>query len=78
MIENAFSGYTPQLSWQGHDKCVKYSVRATKIAIDAKRLALPGSVYREGRLIDIPSRDSVNTEQRTGAEKTAQILRGRI
>ena len=78
MIENAFCGYKPQLNWQGHDKGVGYSARATKTAVQAKRLALPGSVYREGRLIDIPSRDSVNTEQRTGAEKTAQILRGRI
>lgn len=75
----SFTNYTPQLSWQGHDKHLKSALGGTKAAaMQSAKITLPGSLKVQGRplMMDIPSRDSINTDTRKPADKRAAITRG--
>jgi hypothetical protein len=75
---NAFTNYTPQLSW--HDLNTGNQSRAGQVASSRmhSRLHLPGSATGKIPMTPVPSRDSINTETRTQAEKSAVIRRCKI
>ena len=75
---NAFSGYVPVLSWQGHDTGAKQSANGTKAAaMAAAKITLPGSlVTGKPALMGIPNRDSINDSTTLQRDKTAMIRRG--
>jgi len=74
---NAFSkNYEPQLSWSKHDTS-KLRANGTKGAEKCEaRMTLPGSLRGAIPLIDIPSRDSINTVKTSQRDKTDMIRRG--
>jgi len=76
---NVFTDYTPQLSWQGHDKHIKGALGGTKAAaMQSAKITLPGSLKVQGRplMMDIPSRDSINTSTTKQRDRTDMIKRG--
>jgi hypothetical protein len=75
---NAFSNYKPELSWSKHDTS-KMRDNGTKGAEKREaRMTLPGSLRGAIPLIDIPSRDSINTETTSGADKRHALMKGGI
>ena len=76
---NAFSGYVPQLSWSGHDKGHQQSISGTKgAAALASKIKLPGSLNGKVLMMDIPSRDSINTQKKLQRDRSDMIKRGGI
>ena len=77
-MNNAFTNYQPQLSWQGHDKGRLQSANGTKAAaMAAAKIVLPGSlVTGKPALMGIPSRDSINDSTTLQRDKAAMIRRG--
>jgi hypothetical protein len=73
---NAFTGYKPQLSWNKHDTSNWSTNGAKGAARVSARLYLPGSGTTGVKMMDIPNRDSINTETTRPADKTAKIRRG--
>ena len=73
---NAFVNYEPQLSWKKHDT-TSMRQNGTKGAEKREaRMTLPGSLRGAIPLIDIPSRDSINTVKTSQRDKTDMIRRG--
>lgn len=74
----SFTNYTPQISWQGHDTHLKRGISGTKAAaMQSAKIKLPGSLNGTIVMMDVPSRDSINTETRKASDKNAAI-RGRL
>lgn len=74
---NAFQGYEPQLKWSDLGRNAQNSRNGTKgTEPDSAQIALKGS--RKGRLMDIPSRDSINTETTKPADKQHKIKKGTL
>jgi hypothetical protein len=74
---NVFTDYTPQLSWQGHDKHVKSALGGTKAAaMQSAKITLPGSLKGGVLMMDIPSRNSINTSTIKQRDRTDMIKRG--
>lgn len=74
---NAFTHYTPQLSWEDHDKGHKQSANGTKAAaMQSAKIKLPGSLNGQVLMMDVPPRGSINTDKTRPADKTAKIKRG--
>ena len=76
---NAFTSYEPQLSWKGHDNMLKRAMAGTKgAATKAAKIKLPGSLDGEVLMMDVPSRDIINTDKTRPADKTAKIKKGTL
>jgi hypothetical protein len=75
---NAFSkDYIPQISWHRHDIGVRYSPNGSRgAAVEASKIRLNGSLAGSVKMMDIPSRDSINTETIKQSDKTDKIRRG--
>lgn len=75
---NAFSkDYIPEISWHRHDVGVRYSSNASRgAAVEASKIRLKGSRAGSIKMMDIPSRDSINTETTKQSDKTDKIRRG--
>ena len=75
----SFKNYTPQLSWQGHDKHIKGALGGTKAgALQSAKIKLPGSLNGVIVLMDVPSIDSINTVTTKQSDRTDMIKRGGI
>lgn len=73
----SFKNYTPQLSWQGHDKHIKGALGGTKAgALQSAKIKLPGSLNGVIVMMDVPS-SSINTETRKASDKNSAI-RGKL
>jgi hypothetical protein len=75
---NAFTNYKPQLTWHKHDTSKSSKSGAMGASIRSAQIALPGSGTNPVRMMDIPSRDSINTETTKPTDKTAKIRRGAL
>lgn len=74
---NAFSkNYEPQLTWKRHDTSKMSKAGQKGSQQPTARLSLPGSRRGVIPLIDIPSRDSINTVKTSQRDRTDMIKRG--
>lgn len=74
---NAFTNYKPQLSWQGHDTSLKCGMAGAKAAaMESAKISLPGSLKGGVLMMDVPSRDSINTSTIKQRDRTDMIKRG--
>jgi hypothetical protein len=73
----SFTNYTPQISWKCHDTSMKRGLAGAKAAaMESAKITLPGSLKGGVLMMDIPSRDSINTDTRKPADKRSAIMRG--
>jgi hypothetical protein len=74
---NAFSeNYEPQINWRKHDTS-NVSRNGQKAASQkSARFSLPGSLRGVIPMIDIPSRQSINTDTTAQRDRTDKIRRG--
>lgn len=73
----SFTNYKPQLSWRGHDLSLKRGMAGSKAAaMESAQIALPGSLKGGVLMMDVPSRDSINTITTKQCDRTDMIKRG--
>lgn len=74
----SFTNYKPQLSWRGHDISLKRGMAGAKAAaMESAKITLTGSLKGGVLMMDVPSLDSINTDTRKPADKSAAI-RGKL